>query len=382
MVYQSISKGNPTQAYCAFTFDDGPSKRPLEAWLDVLEQFSVPGTFFFTGEWIDKHPEKARMLISRGHELASHSYHHRRMSELSKQVFIEELKETELAYQEATGRACPNFFRFPYLNFNEENLSWLSEWGYHSIMGNDTGDWAGLHAQKIIDNSRVFLYNGSILVLHSNDITKETPAALKQLIRSAVNWDLRPVKISDLLEGLGISPEYRSWKVSIEVPVSDRFPPLEWTNIASSEDIQKLAAETLEWGLDKIPSGYGAESQWKRYLSGRIKDHETVENRNLFTGLMKADEFWGYARFGVNREELILLDFGFREEQANTLVDLLRWAAQIAKQSGCSRIISRQDMRRIHKMCQQMGWSSMIEFDGILRSPVLAVEEGLIDVRK
>lgn len=363
MVYQSISKGNPTMACLAFTFDDGPSKQPLEAWLDALEQFSAPGTFFFTGEWIDKHPDKARMLISRGHELASHSYHHRRMSELSKEVFLEELKETELAYQEATGKPCPNFFRFPYLNYNEENLNWLSEWGYHSITGADTGDWAGLPAQKIINNSKVFLYNGSILVLHSNDITKATPAAIKQLLRSTVKWDLKPVRVSDVLNGIGILPEYRSWKISIEVPVSNPFPPLEWIKIQSLEDIQKLAAETLEWGLDKIPSGEGAERKWVQHLSEPIKANKTVEDRDLFAGLMKADEFWGYARFGLNKEELVVLDFGFREAQADTLVELLRWAGKIAKEVGCTTIIARQDMRRIHKMCQQIGWKSVIECD-------------------
>ncbi|MBM7691748.1 peptidoglycan/xylan/chitin deacetylase (PgdA/CDA1 family) [Peribacillus deserti] len=352
MVYQSISKGNTNQQFCAFTFDDGPKKQSLEAWLEVLEQFSAPGTFFFTGEWIDQHPDKARMLIARGHELASHSYNHRRMSQISKEVFFEELKETELAYQEATGRPCPNFFRFPYLNYNEENLSWLSEWRYHSITGDDTKDWSGPPAQKIIENGTNFLDCGSILVLHSNDIAKETPKAVKELIQNAVKKDLNPVKVSELLEGMGISTEYRSWKVSIDVPQLDPIPPLEWTKIQSPEDIQKLAAETLGWGLDKIPSGYGAESQWIQQLSQPIKAQNTLENRELFAGLMKADEFWGYARFGINEEELVLLDFGFREAQADTLVYLLRWASKIAKELGSSRIIARQDMRRIHKMCQ------------------------------
>ncbi|WP_175639431.1 polysaccharide deacetylase family protein [Metabacillus schmidteae] len=363
MIDKTISKGNPTISTCAFTFDDGPSKQPLEEWLEALEQFSVSGTFFFTGEWIDKHPEKARMLISRGHELASHSYHHRRMSELSKEVFLKELKETELAFQEATGQPCPNFFRFPYLNYNEQNLSWLSEWGYHSIKGNDTGDWAGIPAQKIIDNSRGFFYNGSILVLHSNDITKETPAALKQLIRSAQERGIQPVKISELIEGIGITPNYRSWKISIDIPVSESIPLHEWTIVASSQDRQRLAAETLEWRLDKIPSGKGAENQWIQHLSEPLKANHIVEDRELFSGQMKADTFWGYARFGINKDELILLDFGFKEAQADTLVDLLRWSVSIAKKAGCSKIVARQDMRRIHKMCQQMGWKSMIEAD-------------------
>jgi peptidoglycan-N-acetylglucosamine deacetylase len=377
VVFHSITRGNQNKQICAFTFDDGPSKLPLEAWLEALEQLSAPGTFFFTGEWIDKHPDQARMILARGHELASHSYHHRRMSQIPKEVFFEELKESELAYQEATGRPSPNFMRFPYLNYNEENLSWLSELGYYSVAGDDTKDWSGLPAQDIIENGLKFLYNGSILVFHSNDIAQETPKAVKQLARAALKNDLKPVKVSDMLNELGIATEYRSWKISIEVPLSDSNPPLEWTKIQSSEDIQKLAAETLEWRSDKIPAGDGAESQWIQQLSQPLKAHNVIENRELFVGLMKADEFWGYARFGVKDEELIILDFGFREAQADTLVYLLRWAVKIGKELGCSTITASQDMRRMHKMCQQMGWKSFIEFDELRLSPVAADELGV-----
>lgn len=377
MVDKSISKGNPTLSHCAFTFDDGPGKHPLETWLEALEQFSVSGTFFFTGEWIDKYPEKARMLISRGHELASHSYHHRRMSELTKEVFFNELKETELAYQEATGQPCPNFFRFPYFNYTEENLSWLSQWGCHSITGNDTGDWAGVSVQKIIDNSRLLFYNGSIFVLHSNDITKQTPDALKQLIRRALDRDLQPVKISGLLKGIGITPEYRSWKISIDVPTFDSIPVYEWKIIQNLHDRQKLAVETLEWGLDKIPSGKGAENVWNQHLTEPLKVNIIVEDIELFSGQVKADEYWGYARFGVDKEELILLDFGFREAHADTLTDLLRWAANLAKKVGCTRIVARQDMRRIHTMCQQMGWNSTIEADKLLTGNTIGAPIGV-----
>lgn len=130
-----ITRGNPALSHCAFTFDDGPMRIPVDAWLDALEQGGACGTFFLTGEWFDRYPAKAREMIARGHELTTHTYHHRRMADVTKAVFLEELKWAELAYQEATGRPVPTFMRFPYASYREENLEWLREWNYLVIEG-------------------------------------------------------------------------------------------------------------------------------------------------------------------------------------------------------------------------------------------------------
>lgn len=84
MSSKAVWKGDINQALCAFTFDDGPSQLPVELWLDVLEEEDAVGTFFFTGEWMDRYPEKARLILSRGHVLAPHTYHHRRMAQVPK----------------------------------------------------------------------------------------------------------------------------------------------------------------------------------------------------------------------------------------------------------------------------------------------------------
>ncbi len=217
-----IFRGSPNEQHFALTFDDGPHNLPLENWLDALEQCGALGTFFFTGEWIDKNQDKARMIIARGHELAPHSYHHRRMGEIPKDVFLEEMKQTELAYQEATGLPCPTFFRFPYLHFRQENLDWLSELGYIDIEGDDSGDWAAPTPQQIIETSEPYLKNGAILVFHANDVAKGTPAVLQPLIRTAQDQGLKPVKVSEILAGLNITPSYRAWKIAIEVPTNSR----------------------------------------------------------------------------------------------------------------------------------------------------------------
>ena len=49
----------------ALTFDDGPDRVPLNGWLTALERGGARGTFFFTGEWFDRHPKLARAIVAR-----------------------------------------------------------------------------------------------------------------------------------------------------------------------------------------------------------------------------------------------------------------------------------------------------------------------------
>ncbi|GAE33200.1 polysaccharide deacetylase family protein [Halalkalibacter akibai] len=347
---------------CAFTFDDGPDLLPLELWLDSLEELSARATFFFTGEWIDRNQDKARLLISRGHELAPHSYHHRNMSELNQDQFFEELKQTELAYQEATGMPCPLLLRFPYLNFNQENLKWISDNGYVHIGGDDTGDWAGLKPEQIIKNAEPLLKNGAILVLHCNDIAKGTPAALKPLLRKAIKDELTPVKVSDMLKAVAEPPRHRTWKIVINVPTTSLNED-SYQDWAFEDKVEPISAETFDWGVKQTLMGIETELEWQRHLSESLRYKNVLEDRQLFSSWQKTDDCWGFARFGVDQQQLVLLDFFLRESAADALVYVLRWAAKIAQDLGCKQIVARKDMRRLHKMCEQLSWESDIIID-------------------
>lgn len=360
----TIQHGHLEHNKFALTFDDGPDNYPLENYLQALEQCGAPGTFFFTGEWLDKHPEQAREVLARGHELALHSYHHRRMSQLPKEVFIEEIQENELAYQEATGLAAPSLIRFPYLDHSQENLEWLTELGYFYIAGEDSGDWEGLPSEKIIENSRPFLYQGAIIFFHANDIAQGTPGALKPLIREAQQQGLQPVTVSEMLFDLGLQPKYRSWKINIELPDHIANPPEDWVAIASEAEMLQLASESADWGIPQFPRGASSELTWYKQLQEPMKVANVEERRELFSTRRFANQYWGYFRAGVQDKEFVLLDFAAKEAQADTLVYLLRWAAVLAKQEGCQQIIARRDIRRLQRMCQQLGWQASVIIDG------------------
>jgi peptidoglycan-N-acetylglucosamine deacetylase len=58
------------------TIDDGPSPEHTIKMLDLLERFNARATFFVIGECAEKYPHLITEILSRGHEVANHTYTH------------------------------------------------------------------------------------------------------------------------------------------------------------------------------------------------------------------------------------------------------------------------------------------------------------------
>lgn len=71
-----IGRGNTGQNWVALTFDDGPSLAVTRRILDLLDQYSAPATFFVTGVNAAHFPEIIKEIITRGHTVGNHSFHH------------------------------------------------------------------------------------------------------------------------------------------------------------------------------------------------------------------------------------------------------------------------------------------------------------------
>ena len=71
-----IGRGKPGEKGVALTFDDGPDPEVTPLLLDLLDRHSVSATFFVTGERAARHPFLLRDILSRGHTIGNHSYHH------------------------------------------------------------------------------------------------------------------------------------------------------------------------------------------------------------------------------------------------------------------------------------------------------------------
>ncbi|HEX7520404.1 MAG TPA: polysaccharide deacetylase family protein, partial [Candidatus Deferrimicrobium sp.] len=71
-----VGRGKPGEKGVALTFDDGPDPEVTPLLLDLLDRHSVSATFFVTGERAARHPSIIRDILSRGHAIGNHSYHH------------------------------------------------------------------------------------------------------------------------------------------------------------------------------------------------------------------------------------------------------------------------------------------------------------------
>ncbi len=65
-----------TQPEVWITIDDGPSPIHTAKILDLLEHFNARATFFVIGARAEKYPHLITEILSRGHEIANHTYTH------------------------------------------------------------------------------------------------------------------------------------------------------------------------------------------------------------------------------------------------------------------------------------------------------------------
>lgn len=101
------------EAKCiALTFDAGPSEHSSRL-LDILKEEQVPATFFLLGKrHIDTYPELVKRMADEGHEVASHTWTHRILTDLEPDEIREELERPNEEIERLTGRR-PTLMRPP-----------------------------------------------------------------------------------------------------------------------------------------------------------------------------------------------------------------------------------------------------------------------------
>ncbi|MFC9290180.1 polysaccharide deacetylase family protein [Streptomyces sp. NPDC057052] len=96
----------------ALTFDAGPSENSARL-LDILKEKQVPATFFLLGKrHIEKYPRLVTRMAAEGHEVASHTWDHKILTELAPREIREELERPNREIERLTGRR-PTLMRPP-----------------------------------------------------------------------------------------------------------------------------------------------------------------------------------------------------------------------------------------------------------------------------
>ena len=180
----------------SLTFDDGPS-RYTDRILDLLEEHGGQATFFVLGYRVENHRDTVQRAWELGNEIASHSWSHARLAQLSPEAIIQDLQSTSDAIRSVTGYSPP-IMRPPFGQTSEVVRNATEELGYAIVNWNlDTLDWRYRDADKIYNTIMNEVEDGSFTVLH--DIHTTTAAAMEKVIPSLISKGYQLVTVSELL---------------------------------------------------------------------------------------------------------------------------------------------------------------------------------------
>ena len=210
---RGFHRGRRDRQQIALTFDDGPTDWTL-AVLEVLERHRVPATFFFCGLNVERRPDLAAFVQSRGYEIGNHTYSHPLLLALPRQRILDELTRTQQIIRQVVG-VQPTLFRPPYgcrapsLRSVEQELA-LTEvlW---TVIGNDWSASTAVISQRVLDGAEA----GGVVCLHDGDSVRpesdrsRTVASLKEFLPVLLDDGYSFVTAGAMLRGLvsaGASP--------------------------------------------------------------------------------------------------------------------------------------------------------------------------------
>jgi polysaccharide deacetylase family protein (PEP-CTERM system associated) len=84
---------------------EGSTRRILE----LMGRHTAQGTFFIVGWVAERHPALVKEIAASGHEVASHTWDHRRVTEQSPEEFRTSVRRTKDLLEDLTGTPCVGF---------------------------------------------------------------------------------------------------------------------------------------------------------------------------------------------------------------------------------------------------------------------------------
>jgi len=185
----------------ALTFDDGPWVQTPQ-FLDVLERYHVPATFFQIGEWISVYGQDDRLerrMLRDGDMIGDHTWTHPNYTGTGPYERMQVVRAAD-AIRAATG-FYPCLFRAPYGNTSPAQLAQIRSLGMTTIQWDiDPRDWALPGVAAIEDDVLTNARNGGIVEMHDGGGPRqETIDALPTIITTLRKRGYRFVTITQML---------------------------------------------------------------------------------------------------------------------------------------------------------------------------------------
>lgn len=107
--YFQVSALEPYVSFERWSQLESRIEASMERLLELLESRDLRGTFFTLGWVADRHRGMMRRLAEAGHEIASHGWRHRRVTELTREEFRESVRRSRALLEDVTGRAVRGY---------------------------------------------------------------------------------------------------------------------------------------------------------------------------------------------------------------------------------------------------------------------------------
>jgi len=188
--------GTRSQRRVAITIDDGPCPLITPLILQVLNRHQAVANFFVVGEKAEQYPQLLRDIAEAGHLIGNHTYHHRRLSQLSAQEIGAELDACQTVIGRLTGQVT-RYLRPPGGDYTAEVLRCASARSQIiTLWTHNAGDWANPPVSEIVQRCLTGIRPGSIILMHGGDIN--SVLALPLIIRGLRARGLEPASLAEM----------------------------------------------------------------------------------------------------------------------------------------------------------------------------------------
>jgi len=202
-VYYVDSDADDSDKVIYLTFDAGYENGNVEKTLDILKKHNAKGSFFILENLIKRNTELVKRMFEEGHTVGNHTLSHLNMSKVKdKEKFRSEIEGLSSLCKEYTGFEMSCYYRPPEGRFSEQNLIFLEELGYKTVLWSFAyDDWDNNKQpspEKAMSKIMRYLHNGEVMLLHP---TSETNAEiLDGLLTELENMGYRFGSLEELCE--------------------------------------------------------------------------------------------------------------------------------------------------------------------------------------
>ena len=188
--------GTKRQRRVAITIDDGPCPLLTPLILQVLNRHQAVANFFVLGEMAEQYPQLLRDIAEAGHLIGNHTYHHRRLSQLSAREIAAELDACQTIIGRLTGQVA-RYLRPPGGNYTADVLRCANARSQiTTLWTHNAGDWGNPPVSEIVQRCLTGIRPGSIILMHGGDIN--SVRALPLIIRGLRARGLEPATLSQM----------------------------------------------------------------------------------------------------------------------------------------------------------------------------------------